>query len=732
MTAMKFKNLGGTLGYLVRDEEDLARLNDVDAARWAATSAPVDDLHCDKAFLTLIGATDTGRVRVSHILGARDWAFERLSRRGVLREKKDSLSIDSINGDIDAGKALRAAASRVNTEQEAKDPERVTLEDIRAFRAGSAKRLANGDGVIPPELVTDETVKSYINDVLVAVGGTPDRSGSNGVSKALLDQFESHGKDYLSWRSRADTVQPWGADTAGAKELVATLTPRIEAWFLYSELLRQETPGEGLKLTDEEFRVLRAKALADVEKHLTDAPLAAPVPSGVLRLDTEVNALHRHAFEALRDKVLVRALGEDAKELTRDGWAKVKAIFEPYAKWETEKPQEPFEKIGDDKLKGYLDGPLGGQLAELIAKDSAAQVDLDRVDDLEKLVLCGRWLIELANNLVNFSRIYDPAAISLMECGSMVIDGRRLEFCLRVQNRAAHKPIAAESKCFLVYAKLTSKESSGDTYEVVAPVTGGEKGRLRVGKRGIFVDVDDKEWDAIIVEIVENPISVREGALAPFRRAAEFISTKFEEWIGSKAAAQQASLTQATERGVASATTAANSVGTAPTPAAPGAGAGAARPATPAREPLNINSLVIGGGVAMAGLGAVMATVFSALTSLSGWIAIIGLVVAVMAVSALVAWLKLIKRDMSIILEASGWAVNAKMKITRRIAKLFAFTPVLPKGAQVDLTEVAARADAEDDKKPSVWPKVLLFLLVAGAGAYVWYARGHGRWPFVH
>lgn len=132
----------------------------------------------------------------------------------------------------------------------------------------------------------------------------------------------------------------------------------------------------------------------------------------------------------------------------------------------------------------------------------------------------------------------------------------------------------------------------------------------------------------------------------------------------------------------------------------------------------------------MAGLGAVLATVFSALTSLSGWIAILGLVIAVIAVSAFVAWLKLIRRDMSLILEANGWAVNAQMKITRRIAKLFAFTPVIPKGAAVDRTEVPPRADAEDDKKPSKTLPILLLLLAVSAGVYAWYARGHAMWPF--
>src|SRR2546430_13709344 len=116
----------------------------------------------------------------------------------------------------------------------------------------------------------------------------------------------------------------------------------------------------------------------------------------------------------------------------------------------------------------------------------------------------------------------------------MVIDGRRLEFCTKVENRAAHKAVASESLIFLVYAQILEKDGAAPAFEVVAPVTAGERGRLRAGKRGIFIDVQGKEWDAVVVEVVENPISILEAAVAPFRRVQEMIAGRIESMIAEK------------------------------------------------------------------------------------------------------------------------------------------------------------------------------------------------------
>jgi len=718
MASMRFSNFGGIHQFVVSGAADLEQIDALDPARWAATSAPLDDLHCDAGFLAYVDAESTGRVRVAQIIKARDWLFERLADREVVKGRAESVKLDAIKDE-----KVRAAAVRVNREQKAEDAARVSLADVRAFKGGYAKFLANGDGVLPADVVPEAEVAAFIKDIAAVVGSAKDRGGADGVHGEHLEKFKAQGRAYLDWKAKAKAAAAWGDDTAAAAALCAKLDAKIEEYFLHCDLLRQEAPAEtALKLKEDDMRALRAKDGVAIKAYLEASPLAAPNAKGTLDLTGSVNALYQADVAELRAKVLSRALGGDVKELTRDAWRKAKATFDDWRAYEASKPAEPFDPIAD-KLAGYLDGPLPGRVAHYIELDKAAAPELGEVDNLEKLLLFVRWLVELVNNFVNFSAIYRPTETALVEMGSLVIDGRRLDFCVQVKDRAAHKAVATESLIFLVYAKITEKEGGGKAFEVVAPVTGGEKGRLRAGKRGIFYDREGKEFDSEIVEIVENPISVREAMYSPFRRAAKFLGEKFEGWVNSAAEGQQQALAAKTEEAATAAQQHADAAVTAAraTAPAPAAGAPAAARANEPKEGININSLVIGGGMALAGVGAVLAGLVGILTSLSGWLAIVGVVAAVMALSAFTAWLKLRRRNVSVLLEANGWAVNVHTNVTARIAKVFAYTPDLPKGATMDPTDALPEADDEGGSGGTLF---LLLLLAGGlAAGYAHYVK---------
>ena len=139
-----------------------------------------------------------------------------------------------------------------------------------------------------------------------------------------------------------------------------------------------------------------------------------------------------------------------------------------------------------------------------------------KVTALEKLTLYQRWLLELANNFVSFSALYDPSRRALFELGNLIIDGRELAFTMKVRNRAEHKKIAQASKMFLVYAEIIPPQEQGRSFEIAAALTGGSQGVIEIGKRGIFYDLQGKEWDARVVDMVENPISLGEGDQVAF------------------------------------------------------------------------------------------------------------------------------------------------------------------------------------------------------------------------
>jgi hypothetical protein len=293
--------------------------------------------------------------------------------------------------------------------------------------------------------------------------------------------------------------------------------------------------------------------------------------------------------------------------------------------------------------------------------------------------------------------------------GTMVVDGRRLEFCAKVENRGAHKAVASESLIFLVYAQVLEKDSAAPAFEVVAPVTAGERGRLRAGKRGIFIDVAGKEWDAIVVEVVENPISIQEAAFAPFRRLQKMIGDRIQSMLEKAQASREKAM----------AVEAAGTIDAA---------------AAPPREEKKADSggtqnLLIGGSIAFAAVGSALAYVVSAVTAISplkllGGLAGIAAVVAGLA--GVLGWLKLRRRDLGLLFEASGWAINPRMKITRRLGLIFTRTPDFPEGTTTDrrdmlagLAEVQAlnRADARAKRRAAL----ILVVLVAAVSGFVYW-----------
>jgi hypothetical protein len=206
----------------------------------------------------------------------------------------------------------------------------------------------------------------------------------------------------------------------------------------------------------------------------------------------------------------------------------------------------------------------------------------------------------------------------------------------------------------------------GKEYEVAVPVTSGGKGNLCVRKRGVFHDTDGRECDARVVGIIENPISLAEALVAPFKRLGSLVTGKIE------------SLTSQAEKKLdAQAAVTMDQVTAGPEAAA------AARPAAKA-------SGLSGGGMLM-GFGVAGAAIISALAYIAKTISqsplsvVIGLLVGVLLVvvpTSLVAWLKLRRRDLSAILEGSGWAVNARMRLTRRQSRYFTHRPRYPAGAK--------------------------------------------------
>ena len=301
------------------------------------------------------------------------------------------------------------------------------------------------------------------------------------------------------------------------------------------------------------------------------------------------------------------------------------------------------------------------QVRDMVEKNPVSKTDVVPGDIglTEKLLLYQGYLLALANNFVSFPHLYDPNRRAMFERGTLIMDGRHFDFCILATDRAAHAKVAATGNTCVLYVEVSGPDTPA--FEVAVPVTSGGLGNLCLGKRGMFRTVDGAEADACVVQIIENPISICEALVSPFQRLGRLLSGKIE------------AITARTEKtpDAKGETTADRPEGDRP----------AGKTDSGHSRGLLAGGLLVGGSVAVAALTSAAAYITKTLAGVETYKILIGIGVAVVAVmlpTSIVAILKLRRRDLSALLEGSGWAINARMRLTFRQGRFFTSRPPLP------------------------------------------------------
>jgi len=666
MSELIFKNYGGSFQLKIRDAQDLEKIEALDEALWAATSIPVELLNCDPAFASFVDTDKNSRIRTDELKAALAWLFRLLKNRSRLSEGSSLLRLDDIDTSCPEGKKLRQAAEQILANLGTPQAGQISLTQVRDLQKIRASSAHNGDGIIAPDAVEDADLSRFIRSVMETVGTSPDASGKPGIGAEELARFLKESEAYLSWRAKGEIpggqssteIMPWAADTPAAYELVAGLEGKIDQYFIQCAMVGfDERTADGMRLRQKELEETDFSDTAGMKARLESAPLAPPNSERILDFEGAINPLYGEQLSLLREKVLNRALGEPVRRLSKDAWDKVKGIFAPHRAWLQSKEGITVEKLGLETLTAYIKGPYRKRVEKLISEDLAVADDLQQVQNLEKLILYQRWLMELANNFVSFANLYNPEVRSLFEAGTLIIGGRKLTFTLRIKDRQAHKKIAAQSHMHLLYVEVAGRRNGDVKFEIVAAVTSTNASGLHIGKRGIFFTRDGVEWDARVVDIVENPISIWESLKAPFRRLVDLIKRQIEKFTKARQAKVEAAV------------------------AAPGA-SGIAR------------DLMLGGGIAIAALGASLAYITKALSEIKTVhiLAVLGgIVVIILVPSAISGLAKLRRRNMSALLEASGCAVNVLMRLSLNLGRLFTRVPKLPEGSRSERKDALAQ-----------------------------------------
>ncbi len=340
-----------------------------------------------------------------------------------------------------------------------------------------------------------------------------------------------------------------------------------------------------------------------------DETLVTEEPAKRLPLEDHIHPKYAEAIRTLNQKCVTPILGVKAS-LDYLDWQTLKAAFAPFRAHRAAKP------VAHANLQAQL-------------------------DDEERVLRYKMHLLEFLENFVNMKRLFAAQGTAIFQVGTLRIDAREMSLCFAVENEAAHSALSGRSKCCVLYLGLTHPATNA-ARTICAVVTAGSTGRLYVGRKGVFLDYEGHEWEAVITKIVENQVSLTEAFWAPWKKIGEGIGSLVKKFLGDKQASAVSTVSAGTQDAKLGGAAMASSIA------------------------------AIGIGIGM--IGAALASLLAAVSQLTPWqipIAVIAVILVVSLPSVVLTAFKLRQRDLGAVLNASGWAVNRPVFISLKRAHTF-------------------------------------------------------------
>ena len=681
----KFFRAGGFNQVVIGSGNDLLNLDQLDQKLWVALACPTSGVEFDKTTLALIDTDKDGRIRVPELIAAAKWAVGLMKNPDDLIVGSPTLKPSAINDATPEGKLIANFARQVLGKSDAGE---VTFEEAGTAAQTFSAKPFNGDGIVPAESASDDETKAVITDIINCIGSDTDTSGKPGVGQAKVDQFFAAAAAYSDWWKKAEgdtNVLPLGLNTEAAAAAVRAVKSKMDDYFARGRLAAFDPRSvNALNRDEKEYAALGAKDLTSNHADIASLPLAQIGATTPLPLSQGINPAWAGAIAGLQTHAIVPLLGARTV-LTEADWNTLVGKLAAFDAWNAGKTGGEIEKIGVARAREILATKAKETVTALIAKDKAEEGNSTAVIGLHRLIHYHRDIAKLCRNFVNFADFYGRKDKAIFQAGRLYLDQRSCDLCLTVDDAAKHATMAGMAGTYLAYCDCVRK-GSGEKLSIVAAFTGGDSDNLMVGRNGIFYDRKGVDWDATITKIVDNPISIRQAFFSPYKKLVRMIEERAAKAAAMADANSNAQLTAAANAPLA--------------PATPGAPAPAAAAAKPAFDPSVIALL----SLALGSLAAAGASVLVFLGKFEAWqipLFIIGILLVVSAPSMAIAWLKLRKRNLGPILDANGWAVNAKAKMNVPFGGALTGVAALPPGATFGAAEKFA-------EKPAVWPKLLI------------------------
>lgn len=666
----KFTKLGGVTRISIETGADIAHLGELDQKMWTVLSCPTSGLEFDENTLRLMDEDGDGKIRVNEVIDTTQWVTKVLRDPEILIKPQWELPLSALNQDDEDGRKLYVSARQILANLD-KKKETISLDDTADSTKIFAKTKFNGDGVITAGSTDDADLKSVIALIAEKIGTQPDRSGEDGVNAEQIEDFYKEASDFVAWQSKAnEATLPYGDKTPDAHAAYAAIKDKVDDYYVRCKLaVYNKEQSAALEMTAEQTASISGMNLATCIDELAKYPLAHLTESCAVPFGATVNPAWRAKLETFKSLVLdVKYPGKD--QMTEEVWQEIGTSFKAYETWVAEKAGGKVESAGADTIKDIVAKNRKADLLSLVEQDLALKDEADAICQVDKLLHLYRDIFVFLRNFVTFSDFYssDRSVRAIFQAGTLFIDQRSCDLCMRVADMAKHDAMAAASGMYLIYCDCTSKKKNA-SMKIVAVMTDGDVDNLMVGKNAIFYDRDGSDWDAVVTKIVDNPISIRQAFWSPYKKFGKFINEQISKFAQEKDSKMTEEATAKISEGGSKMTTAPDAAGTTEKP-----------------EKFDIAKycgIFAAIGLAVGYIGGFLVSIwegFISLTTVGMILALIGLVLIISGPSMLLAWMSLRKRNLSPLLNANGWAVNAQAYVNivfgATLTKIAAF-PVL-------------------------------------------------------
>ena len=547
-------------------------------------------------------------------------------------------------------------------------PELLAAIDWAAARLNDPGILAQQLDGVPLAAIRDDEANAPL--LVAARGLLGDGQSLISVYAASAAEADYAARALAAWEAAGSTAKPLGEATEAACAAVAAVKEKLDDFFVRCRLAAFDArAAEAMNASDDALKSLGSSALSSAHADIAALPLArvgagAAVPLGA-DINSGINPAWTERIAGFREAAVVPLLGA-RPALTESDWLAVQDQLAGFAAWQAAKP-------------------------------AGLPPEAEAVRDLERLARYVRDLLPLANNFVAFRDFYTHQGKATFQIGTLYLDGRSAELCVAVNDAAKHAALAGLSRICLVYCDCTR---NSEKLSIAAAFTAGDSDQLMVGRNGVFYDRQGRDWNATITKLVEHPISLRQAFWSPYKRLMRMVGEQLQKIAASKAAAVEGKLAEA----------------------AVGVGKKVEAPAKPAAQQAfdvgKFAGIFAAIGLAVGAIGTAAASMVTGMLGLKWWqmpLVIVGLMLLVSGPAMVLAWFKLRSRNLGPILDANGWAVNARARINIPFGTSLTQLAQLPEGAERALTDPYA----EKERPWKVYLAIALLLFVAAA----WWTR---------